>query len=121
MVKIPEFLLRTLYVKGSLQNIDGGFEFQMKNELGPVRIIGARPLTIDRKPVPIVASRFVHADREAGFEEVTADSSVLIRKGESLRVRVEGTMLRQGRRTLGIDVIVKDVGQVRFSVGDKVV
>ena len=48
MAKIPEFLLRALYVKGSLRNNEDGFQFQLKNEIGPARIIGARPLQLDR-------------------------------------------------------------------------
>jgi hypothetical protein len=61
MAKIPEFLLRLLYVKGSLKNHDDGFEFQMKNELGPARIASARPLTLDRKPIPLGSCLFVHS------------------------------------------------------------
>ena len=34
MISVPAFLLRRLYVKGSLRNAAGGFEFQMKNGLG---------------------------------------------------------------------------------------
>ena len=33
MVSVPGFLLRRLYVKGSLKNAEGGFEFQLK-EIG---------------------------------------------------------------------------------------
>ncbi len=65
MAKIPEYLLRALYVKGSLKNQDDGLEFQMKNELGPARIVGARPLTLDRKPIPVDSCLFVHGMQSA--------------------------------------------------------
>ena len=118
MAKIPEFLLRALYVKGSLRNNEDGFQFQLKNEIGPARIIGARPLQLDRRPIPLDRCRFVHGDREANFSEVDADNSVLMRKGEAVTVRVQGAKLRPGRRTLGITVVVKDMGSVSFSVSD---
>ena len=120
MAKIPEFLLRALYVKGSLRNHDDGFQFQLKNEIGPARIIGARPLQLDRRPIPLEKCRFLHGDREASFSDVNADNSVLMRKGEAVTVQVEGMKLRPGRRTLGITVIVKDMGTVGFSVTDGV-
>lgn len=120
MAKIPEFLLKALYVKGSLQNNADGFEFQMKNDLGPARIIGARPLQLDRKPIPLDSCRFEHQDQAASFAEVTADNSVLMRKGEAVTVKVDGQPLRPGRRTLGISVIVKDMGNISFSVTDQV-
>ena len=120
MAKIPEFMLRALYVKGSLKNNEDGFEFQMKNELGPVRVIGAGPLLLDRKPLPSDSCRFVHGENEAGFTDVTAEQSVLMRKGEAVSVQVSGTTLKPGRRSLGINVIVKDLGQIRFTVSDTV-
>ena len=120
MAKIPEFLLRALYLKGSLKNNDSGFEFQMKNDLGPVRIVGAMPLIVDRKPVSLDACHFVHGEQQAGFSEVSEADSVLMRKGEAITVLVEGTTLASGRRTVGINVEVKDMGQVRFSFSDKV-
>ena len=120
MAKIPEFLLRALYVKNSLRNTNDGFEFQMKNDLGPVRIVGTRPLQVDRKPVPLDRCRFVHGEKEAGFEDVTPEESVLMRKGEAITVRVQGAALRSGRHMLGISVLVKDMGLVNFSVSDGV-
>jgi len=120
MAHIPEFLLRALYVKGSLQNNDDGFEFKMKNELGPVRIVGTNPLTVDRRPVPMDVCRFKRDENSAKFTDVTAEESVLMLKGEAISVQVMGMTLASGRRTIGIDVSVKDMGQIRFSVTDKV-
>lgn len=120
MAKIPEFLLKALYVKGSLQNAGDGFQFQMKNDLGPARIIGARPLQLDRKPVPLASCTFEHEGERARFSEVDAENSVLMRKGEAITVLVQGQRLRSGRRTLGINVMVKDIGNVSFTVTDQV-
>ncbi len=120
MAKIPEFLLKALYVKGSLQNNDDGFQFQMKNDLGPARIVGARPLQVDRKPISMASCTFEHGSEGAAFTDVNAENSVLMRKGEAMTVKVQGQRLRPGRRTLGINVIVKDVGDVSFTVSDQV-
>jgi hypothetical protein len=120
MPKVPEFMLRALYVKGSLQRDGDGFTFQMMNGMGPVRIIGARPLQLDRKPIPLERCHFIHGDHEASFNDVTAEQSVLMRKGEAVTVRVSNLSLAAGRRTLGINVIVKDMGPVSFTVTDQV-
>jgi hypothetical protein len=120
LAKIPKFLLKALYVKGSLQGNESGFEFQMKNEIGPVRIIGARFLQLNRRPIPMNQCRFILGDLEAGFEDVTDDHSVLMRKGEAVTVKVNGFPLKRGRYTLGIGVVVKDIGNVTFSISDQV-
>ena len=118
MAKIPEFMLKALYVRGSLRKTGDGFEFQLKNDLGPARIIGALPLQVDRKPVPMSDCSFVHGGEEIAFEAVTAENSVLMRKGEAVTVEVRGMVLRSGRHTLDIGVVVKDMGQIRFKIGD---
>jgi hypothetical protein len=111
-------MLKALYVRNSLRRSDNGFEFQLKNELGPARIVGALPLKVDRKPVPLADCSFVHGDQEVAFEAVTADNSVLMRKGEAVTVKVQGLALRLGRHTLDIGVVVKDLGELRFTIGD---
>jgi hypothetical protein len=118
VAKIPEFMLKALYVRGSLQKTDDGFEFQLKNNLGPARIVGALPLQVDRKPVPLADCSFLYGGEESAFEAVTAENSVLMRKGEAVTVRVRGMALRPGRHTLEIGVVVKDLGEIRFRIGD---
>jgi hydroxymethylglutaryl-CoA reductase (NADPH) len=117
---IPSFLLKALYVKNSLQNIEGGFEFQLKNELGPARIIGAQPLKVDRKPLPLESCSFVHDGEEMAFTAVTPENSVLMRKGEAVTIRVMGEPLKSGRRSLDIGMTIKNMGNLSFNVGDQV-
>ena len=119
MAKIPEFMLKSLYVKGSLKLKGDGFEFQVNNRLGPARIIRARPLQLNRVPIPIEKCHFVHGQERASFADVDADNSVLMRKGEAVTVRVLDTPLRPGRQTLAISFVVKDLGPVNFSISDR--
>jgi len=118
MAKIPQFMLKALYVNNSLQKTGDGFEFQLKNELGPARIVGALPLEVDRKRIPLADCSFLHSGEEVAFEAVTPENSVLMHKGEAVTVQVAGMTLRPGRHTLGISVVVKDLGEVRFCIGD---
>jgi hypothetical protein len=117
---IPSFLLKALYVKNSLQNIADGFEFQLKNELGPARIIGAQPLKVDRKLIPLENCSFVHEGEEMAFTAVTPENSVLMRKGEAVTIRVKGEPLKSGRRSLDIGMTIKNMGNLSFNVGDQV-
>jgi hypothetical protein len=41
-----------------------------------------------------------------------------MRKGEAVTVKVRGLALRPGRHTLDIGVTVKDLGDIRFRIGD---
>jgi hypothetical protein len=64
--------------------------------------------------------RFEHGGQVAEFADVDEQNSVLMRKGEAVMVHVHGQRLRPGRRTLGISFIVKDMGNVNFTVSDQV-
>ena len=52
MVSVPGFLLRRLYVKGSLKNAAGGFEFEFRNSLGSGYSQKVWPLKLDGEEIP---------------------------------------------------------------------
>ena len=70
--------------------------------------------------IPLEQCHFVHEAVTAGFSDVTPENSVLMRKGEAITVHVAGKTLSRGRHTIGINVLVKDMGQVSFNVTDQV-
>ena len=61
-MKIPGFLLRRLYVKGSLQATQTGFAFELHNSLGSGSVHGMRPLTLDGTPQDRYGTSFRRTD-----------------------------------------------------------
>jgi hypothetical protein len=120
MPAIPGFLLKGLYVKGSLRNTDDGFEFQIKNEIQDGYMIRAMPLKVDRKPVPMKDSSFVLEGVEVMSSDVSEDNPVLMPKGKAITAKVRGMTLRRGRHTLEIASEAKGFGEIRFSISDTV-
>ena len=51
MVKIPPDILKKLYVKDSLKNIEDGFQFELRNVLADATIVGPIKISIDDKAV----------------------------------------------------------------------
>jgi hydroxymethylglutaryl-CoA reductase (NADPH) len=120
MAKIPGFLLKGLYVRGSLRNTEDGIEFQIKNEVQDGRMVGALPMKVDRKPVPIEDCSFIHGGEEVASADVSPENSVVMRKGEAVTVKVRGLKLRPGRHTIEVAAKAQGVGEIRFSIGDTV-
>jgi hypothetical protein len=52
MVAVPSFLLKRLYIKGSLRNNSTGFQFDLKNSLGSGYGNELLPLVVDGKELP---------------------------------------------------------------------
>ena len=53
-MQVPAFLLRRLYVRGSLHNDGDGFAFQLKNSLGSGYAEQMLPLTVDGEPAYVL-------------------------------------------------------------------
>ena len=46
-MKVPGFIVEKVYVKGSLRNVPGGFQFQLDNKMGNGQARKVKPLTVD--------------------------------------------------------------------------
>jgi len=57
-MKVPAFLLRRLYVKGSLSATKDGFTFQLRNRLGSGYARSLKPLTLDGAELDTAVTTF---------------------------------------------------------------
>ena len=68
MVTVPSFLLRRLYVRGSLRNTDPGMQFQLLNKLGAGYARKLFPLVVDGQDVPMDRCTFSMNGTPVPFE-----------------------------------------------------
>ncbi len=120
MVTVPGFLLRRLYVKQSLKNVAGGFEFQLKNSMGSGYAHKLWPLTVDGQEVPPEATCFVLDGVCTAFSEVSREKTFTLAMNKSITVRVEGVTLAPGPHKLGMGFDVPGLGTLRFDFTDSV-
>ncbi len=120
MVTVPGFLLRRLYVKQSLKNVAGGFEFQLKNGMGSGYAHKMWPLTVDGQEVPPEASWFVLDGVRTAFSEVSREKTFTLAMNKSITVRVEGVTLAPGPHKIGMGFDVPGLGTLRFDFTDSV-
>ena len=119
MVSVPSFLLRRLYVKGSLKNTADGFEFELRNRLGSGYALRVHPLTVDGAEIAAGASRFVMEDgASVRFDEVSAANTLTLALNKSIRVEVSGANLEDGPREIGMGFDVPGLGTMRFDFTD---
>lgn len=119
MVSVPSFLLRRLYVKGSLKNTADGFEFELRNRLGSGYALRVHPLTVDGAEISAGASRFVMEDgATVRFDEVSAANTLTIALNKSIWVRASGARLAPGARKIGMGFDVPGLGTMRFDFTD---
>ena len=119
-MKVPAFLLRRLYVKGSLRNENGGFAFDLKNSLGSGYAESVLPLTINGDEVPRESATFFVDGEGMRFDEVSSDHPMTLGMNKVVTVTVEGRTLDPGKYNIGIGFIVTGMGEMAFDVTDAI-
>ena len=120
MVTVPAFLLRRLYVKSSLKNVTGGFEFQLRNRLGSGYAHKMWPLSLDGEEVPIENTFFVLDGRKQTFGDVSKDSTFTLAMNKTITITVDRVDLDPGPRKIGMGFDVPGLGTLRFDFTDVV-
>jgi hypothetical protein len=120
-MQVPAFLLRRLYVKGSLRNANGGFEFDLKNSLGSGYAERVLPLTVDGEEMPVEDARFVIDDDAMRFDEVSAERPMTLAMNRVVTIGVTGRTLAAGKHKIGIGFMVAGMGKMEFDVTDAIV
>ncbi len=120
MVYIPGFLVSKVYERGSLRNIEDGFEFCFVNNMTPIRISGMRDISVDVDGRTYRADRIraVLAGKPISLAEGGLDEPVTFAKESKLAIRIVGERLSQGKHVLKISFITNEFGGASLKVSD---
>ncbi len=120
MITVPQFLLRRLYVKGSLRNNDQGFQFELKNSLGSGYGKELLPLTLDGKELPREDSYFSLGEEKVSFAAVSDDNPFTLKMNKIATIKVHGITLTEGAHKIGFRFVAQGIGNLAFEVNDLV-
>ena len=118
MITVPGFLLRRLYVKGSLRATEDGLAFEIKNSLGSGYARKMLPLTVDGEDVPMEDTRFTMGERTMAFSEVTVDVPFTLALNRATTITATGTPLTPGAHKISMAFEVQGLGTLRFDFTD---
>jgi hypothetical protein len=115
MVSVPSFLLKRLYVRGSLTATADGFEFRVENKLGSGYSVEMMPVTLEDQ------TYFRHEDgRTVLFSQVSAENPFTLEMNKGLTIGVHGATLAPGPHKAGMGFVVQGIGPLKFDVSDVV-
>jgi len=120
MIAVPQFLLRRLYVKGSLRNNDQGFQFQLKNSLGSGYGKELLPLTLDGEELSREDSYFLLEGEKIFFSAVSSDNPFTLKMNKIVTMMVHGVTLTEGPHKIGLKFVAQGLGKLAFEVTDLV-
>jgi hypothetical protein len=119
-MQVPAFLLRRLYVRGSLRNVADGFEFDLLNSLGSGYAERALPLLVNGVELPLQDVRFVVQGNVMPFAEVSPERPMTLGLHKKVTVAATGAPLAAGKHRLGIGFVVVGMGEMQFEVTDAI-
>ena len=121
-MRVPGFLLRQLYVQGSLRNEPGGFSLQARNPLGDGTLVRNGRISVDGQGI---AAEEVSARREGDpttyrAVDVSPTSPVRFLRGDVVTFQVSGWQLEPGEHQLELEVDELNLGHVSLTIRDRV-
>jgi hydroxymethylglutaryl-CoA reductase (NADPH) len=118
MVAVPSFLLKRLYVKGSLRNNTEGFQFDLKNTLGSGYGNELSPLVLDGQELPQEFCYYLADSVPVCFTAVSKSSPFTLAMNKGLTMLVKGTTLTPGPHKLKVSFMAEGIGKLSFEVID---
>ena len=120
-MKVPAFLLRRLYVKGSLAATADGFTFQLRNSLGSGYAKRMLPLTLDGEPLDMAACTFEIDGVETAFGAVSASVPFTLAMHKTTTIAYQGGAVAPGPHRVGMGFEVAGLGELGFDFTDEAV
>ena len=120
MIKVPGFLLKRLYIKGSLGNEAEGFQFQIKNILGSGYAKKVAPLRLDGEEIPIERTSFTQDEKEIPLSSVSEETPFTLPMNKSTTMKVRGVSLSPSPHRIRMSFEVQGLGELSFEFTDAV-
>lgn len=119
-MKVPAFLLRRLYLPGSLRNTDRGWEFVLRNSLGSGEAVALEPLAVDGRTLPAESCFFHLEDAAVPFSSVDDDHRFGLDAGKDIVISVTGAPLEAGPHSIVMAFTVPVFGRLVLEFSDVV-
>ena len=117
---ISPSLLERVYVRGSLKNTEGGFEFKLKNNVDSGTVGAVKSLFVDGAEIPLAS---ITVSTKAGArkaDEVSSRAPITLMYGTEAIVSVAGEPLAAGAHSAALVLMVLELGKLEIKFSDEV-
>ena len=117
-MQIPPFMLKKIYVKGSLASLEGGLAFTLANPVAPAHIVGISSLVINGKDYSeSVVLRLT--DKNVQGKELNNDNALHFGLKEKAVIHIPEADPVPGNYELTIVLQTREVGPLTIQASDK--
>ena len=119
-MKIPSLILKQMYTLGSLENVEDGVRFSLKNRLSNATVTRVADLRIDGKAVPPERLTLDINGENLSAASVTPNSAVAFPLARVVRIHARGDQLEKGAHEITLSFDTEPFGALTFKVKDTI-
>jgi hypothetical protein len=120
-MRVPGFLVRQLYVAGSLHNVGGGFSLQARNSIGDGWLVGIGSIRVDGQAIPLTDITATRDGDPLSYRavDVSPESPVLFRRGDVVTFWIAGWALDPGDHHLEVELRERQLGTLSLGFTER--
>jgi hypothetical protein len=118
MALIPDFLLKKIYISGSLRETAEGISFDLVNHVGPGILTGLNKIMLNYQEFSPQQIMLKIGDRILRGNEISEKNPAICFHNQRVTCIIQGGKLAAGLYTITVDLFSREVGKVVVSVQD---
>ncbi|HEX3554296.1 MAG TPA: hydroxymethylglutaryl-CoA reductase [Thermoanaerobaculia bacterium] len=119
-MKIPGLILKQMYTLGSLENVEDGVRFSLKNRLSNATVTGLSEVRIDGRPVPLDRLSLEIKGGQVAASSISPTSAVGFPLAQVVTLHARGDQLEKGQHEISIAFESTPFGALSFKVRDAI-
>lgn len=119
-MQLPPFILKRLYIKGSLENVEDGFRFKIINNISDATCTAMKPIKVNGTEYPLDGTVISSGGAKVHGNEISDANSFPIKAKIEIEIHVKGNQLPSGEHTIDIGLSTTQTGDLAFDVTDKI-
>src|SRR4051794_24794996 len=119
-MKIPGLILKQMYTLGSLENVEDGVQFSLKNRLSNATVTGLSEVRIDGRPVPLDQLTLEMGGDRVAASAVSSASAIAFPLARVVNIHARGDQLEKGQHEISIAFDSTPFGALSFKVKDAI-
>lgn len=118
MAIVPEFLIKRIYIPGSLRETSEGIAFDLVNYIGPGVLTKLNKIKLNYKEFTPKQILLKMGDRLLKAHEIDENNPAMCFHNQRVTCIVVGAKLAVGLQTITVDIFSREAGEVILKIQD---
>src|SRR6185436_17039317 len=119
-MKIPGLILKQMYTLGSLENVEDGVRFSLKNRLSNATLTRLQEVRINDRPVPLNCLSLEMGGDRVAASAISPTAALAFPLAKVVNIHVRTEQLEKGQHEIALVFETTPFGNLSFKVKDAI-